>query len=446
MPRFLGFSLLLVIAGTRLGAVTYFVAPEGSDVAAGTVGAPWKTLGYAAATATAGDVVEVRAGIYAKPVVFTRSGTLSAPIVFRAYQTEIPVLDGTKLIVSAGWSPLLWLKNVSYVILQGFELRNFKTAKKNCVPIGILVSGAGTGVSLLDNHIHNLGTTYNRQNGGDAHGIAVYGDSKSPVRNLTVRGNHLHHLALGSSEAMVLNGNVSGFLVEANRVHDCNNIGIDAIGREGTCSDPAQDVARDGIIRSNTIYGINTWANPAYGKNYSAGGVYVDGGRGILIEENDITDCDIGIELASEHPGQATSGVTVRKNLVYRNRMGGLFMGGYDKKRGRTESCLITENTFVENDTLQDGNGEILLQFDVRDTTISNNLIVTNEQSLVIGNPYTKNTLNTVDLNAIYAPETPAWEWKAKTYVGWSAWRAASSQDVHSILLETRPEGLPTAP
>lgn len=446
MPRFPGFFLCLLIAGARLGAATYFVAPAGSDAAAGTSDAPWKTLGYAAATATAGDVVEVRAGIYTKPVVFTRSGTPSAPIVFRAYQAEIPVLDGTTLTVAPGWSPLLWLKNVSYVTLQGFELRNFKTAKKNCVPIGILVNGAGAGVSLLDNHIHDLGTTYTRRNGGDAHGIAVYGDARSPILNLTLRGNQLHHLVLGSSEAMVLNGNVSGFLVESNHVHDCNNIGIDAIGREGTCPDPAQDVARDGIIRSNTVYGINTWGNPAYGKNYSAGGVYVDGGRGILIEENDITDCDIGIELASEHAGQATSGVTVRNNLVYRNRMGGLFMGGYDKKRGRTESCLIEDNTFVENDTLEDGNGEILLQFDVRDTIISNNLIVANAQSLVIGNPYTQNTRNTVDFNTIYTPEPPVWEWKAKTYESWSAWRAASNQDSHSTLLDALPQGLPLEP
>ena len=56
--------------------------------------------------------------------------------------------------------------------------------------------------------------------------------------------NELANLTLGSSEALVVNGNVKDFLIEGNRVHDTNNIAIDVIGFEGTAPDPTVDQAR----------------------------------------------------------------------------------------------------------------------------------------------------------------------------------------------------------
>ena len=50
--------------------------------------------------------------------------------------------------------------------------------------------------------------------------------------------NELANLTLGSSEALVVNGNVKDFRIEGNKVHDTNNIGIDVIGFEGTAPDP----------------------------------------------------------------------------------------------------------------------------------------------------------------------------------------------------------------
>ena len=49
----------------RLVLSALFVSNAGSDVAAGTAAAPWKTLQHAADTVQAGDVVTVRAGNYA---------------------------------------------------------------------------------------------------------------------------------------------------------------------------------------------------------------------------------------------------------------------------------------------------------------------------------------------------------------------------------------------
>ena len=46
-----------------------------------------------------------------------------------------------------------------------------------------------------------------------------------------------------------------------NHVHDCNNIGIDFIGYEGSAP-AAVDRARDGICRENLLHGIDSANNP----------------------------------------------------------------------------------------------------------------------------------------------------------------------------------------
>ena len=80
-------------------------------------------------------------------------------------------------------------------------------------------------------------------------GIAVYGTNpKIPITALVIDGNEVHHLKTGSSESLVVNGNVTDFRITDNVVHDNNNIGIDIIGFERTSPDPATDQARDGVV------------------------------------------------------------------------------------------------------------------------------------------------------------------------------------------------------
>src|SRR5262249_15224334 len=159
-----------------------------------------------------------------------------------------------------------------------------------------------------------------------------------------------------------------------NLVHDNTNIGIVAIGYEKTCcggkSDPLLDRARDGIIRGNTVWNCTSTANPAYRNTPGAGGIYVDGGTRILIERNISYGNDIGLEIASEHLGKASDFVVARNNLIYRNKVGGIFMGGYDIKRGRSENNTVRNNTLWQNDTLNDGNGEILFQHRVKNNVV----------------------------------------------------------------------------
>ena len=424
-----------------VGQENIYVSPDGDDDNNdGSLSHPWKTIQKAADNVAPGDTVYVRDGIYNEAVFITASGSAAGGYVtFQSYPGETAVLDGTGLSDPDGVNGI-YIADHSYLIIRGFEIRNYTTTIPDSVPMGIQIAGSAHHVELRDNRIHHIETNAPVDGnllGADAHGIAVYGDKAQSIHDIIIDGNELYSLTLGSSEAMVLNGNVELFTISNNIVHDCDNIAIDLIGFEETAPDPTYDQARNGVVISNTIYAIDTIENPAYGGERSAAGIYVDGGTQILIERNRIFSANIGIEIASEHSGRATSHVTVRNNLLFNNHIAGIAMGGYDVRRGSTEDCVIVNNTLYNNDTMQDGNGEIMIQFDTRNNVIKNNIVhANNPQSLLISNPYLQNTGNVVDYNLYFAPEGikfSEWQWKKETFTGFEAYRAATGKDAHSM-------------
>ena len=409
------------------GGGTYVVAPDGSDAAAGTEAAPWGTIQHGADQLRPGDTLLVRAGVYAEAVTVRRSGTADAPVTIAAYPGDRPVLDGGTLTVPEEDSGLFLLVDQSYVTIRGFELRGYQSDVADVVPVGIHVRGAGRGLTLADNVIHAIATTA-PPDAADAHAIAVYGDAAQPIADVTIAGNQLYDLTLGSSEALVLNGNVAGFAIVDNVVRDSDNIGIDLIGFEGTAPDDALDQARDGVVSGNRVYNIDSGRNPAYDFERSAGGIYVDGGRDILIENNVVHDSNIGIELASEHAGRATANITVRGNLVYDNHIAGISLGGYDRRRGATTGCVVERNTLFNNDSDAQGNGELLLQYDVRDCQVRANIFFAGAQGLLVGNPFTANEGNVFADNVYFTRAAPEWAWRDEYLADLAAWQAGSGE------------------
>ncbi|AUS26820.1 right-handed parallel beta-helix repeat-containing protein [Paenibacillus sp. P2(2022)] len=425
----------------------YYVSTIGSDSNAGTSDAPWKTLQHAADTVSPGSKVYVRGGVYKEKLKITRSGSASqGPIVFASYGNETAIIDGTGLSVS-GNEGLIELADVDYVTIQGFEIRNFTTASKNAVPTGIYVHGAGSFINLSDNKIHDIKNTATPTGkdrlGRDAHGIAVYG-TKAPasIHNLTISGNELYNLVLGSSESLVLNGNVNGFAVTSNLIHDNDNIGIDLIGFEGTAPNTAFDQVRNGLVKGNRVYNNSVRNNPSYkSDDNSAGGIYVDGGKDNIIEQNYSYNNDIGVEIASEHAGKATSNITVRSNVIYNNRLTGIAMGAYDDERGSTVNSKIVNNTLYKNDTLDDGSGQLLVQYDTRNNVIKNNIFVASSTDVLIYNGYTQNSGNVVDYNLYFAPGGSSganWTWKDKEYTGFATYKSGTGNDAHSLFVDPK--------
>jgi hypothetical protein len=429
-----------LIATTPSGS-TYYVATNGSDSNPGTLQEPWATVQHAADVASAGDTVLVRAGVYNEHVGFLKSGdTTNGYITFASYPRETAAMDGTGLDIPNGQWGLFTLKDASYVIVTGFELRNYTTSSLRDVPIGIYVFGAGNGIQIVNNRIHHIETTAKtnpNECGSDAFGLTVYG-TKAPqaIEGIAISGNEIYRLKTGCSETLSLDGNVKKFAVVSNVVHDTDNIGIGAIGFEHVSPDPAYDQARDGEIRGNIVYNITSYGNPDYGKQYASDGIYVDGGRNIVIEQNLMHNDDLGIELASEHLDHVTSNVIARNNVVYAGNSAGISIGGYGARRGGTDHCIVANNTLYGNDTKKTGSGEFQIQFNATHNRFVNNIAYATTQGLLI-NDFTASTQDpaAVDYNLYYSQvgaNKAKFVWQRVRYTGYDNYLNGTGLDRHS--------------
>jgi Right handed beta helix region/Protein of unknown function (DUF1565) len=439
------FVLLLACAIQSSGQVnsSFYVSTEGNDSNPGTETAPWRTVQHAADTARGGSTVNVRGGVYEELVSINASGNASDGfITFRRYPGETAILDAEHFIPS-GRQAVLTIHNQSYVRIEGFEIRNFHTAEHRLAPLGISVMGAGSHIELLKNNVHHIQQTFPGRDkpgsGGNGFGIAVYGtDARAPITDLIIDGNEVHHLKTGSSESLVVNGNVTNFRITHNVVHDNNNIGIDVIGFERTAPDPAVDQARDGVVSNNLVYNITSKGNPAYRNDESSDGIYVDGGTRILIEQNVMHDVDFGIELASEHKDRATSYITARNNLIYHSHTAGVSIGGYAPDRGHTDHCIVVNNTLYENDTSATGSGEFQMQWNMADNVFENNIVYAGPRCLMMLN---KSELDKnrppaiIDHNLYYCDsgvQASKWAGASETVTGFDKYVEATGNDRHS--------------
>ena len=297
---------------------TYYVAPDGDDDGPGSQAQPWRTLQKAGDTAAAGSDVIVLAGTYAGFRV-RASGRADAPIRFRARPGV--VIDTPGPANANGDN--IWLRNVGYVEIDGFEVRDATRA-------GIAVQGepdanvAGVVVRncrCLDNGrwgiftafagdllIEGNETAFSR----DEHGIYV---SNSADR-IVVRDNRTHH---NSSSGIQLNAD------PAQRGDDPN--------------DPQGDgIIEDALIERNVIY------------DNGAGGA-------------------AGINLAS------VRGSLVRNNLLYDNHATGI--AGWDDDEGSndfgTRDNRLVGNTIVQAD---DGRFAVSLVHGSTGNTVENNILV----------------------------------------------------------------------
>lgn len=420
--------------GSEAAAGDYYVSPHGKDSNQGTVDAPLASIQKAVDLVKPGGSVILLEGVYHQTVSIEKSGSPDEGyIALQSAKGQTAILDGKG--VRQVEDGAISIYNASYVRVEGLEIRHYDTSSADVTPIGIYVSGSGSYIDLIGNRIHDMGTNASEKSGGgNAHGIAVYGNSESPLSQINMIDNELYNLKLGASEAMAINGNVNGFQVIQNIVRDNNNIGIDIIGLEGTAPNPEDDQARNGMIQRNQVYNNSSYGNPAYGYDYSAAGIYVDGGSDVQILDNDIHDNDFGIELASEHAGGATSNVEVSFNHIYHNSAAGITLGGYDEERGRTENCIIKENKLTENNAKRLGYGEINLAFDTRNNQLLNNEITANEEGLMITNEFSQNEGNKLDFNHYSSKAQAYWIWKGEEYNHFNAYQTETGNDLHSDL------------
>lgn len=396
----------------QLFASTFYVAPRGNDANPGTRTRPWRTIQYAADRVRGGQTIVVLAGTYHERVVVKTGGSKSRGFVtFRGNNGAVISAEGV-----AGDHQIL-ISGKQYVTVTGFELADNTVADDGS---GIRLEGWGHKIRIFGNTIHHT-------RGESAMAVTVYGsDAKRGFSSVAIDDNVVYDCEPAPSEAIVVNGNVRDFSIRGNDVRDVNNIAIDAIGGEGICGDASVDAARNGTIAANTIARVRSRYEDGY-----AAGIYVDGGRDIVVERNCVSQSDLGIEIGAENPGTVTRNVTVKNNLLLRNDKAGLAIGGYDADRGRVVDSIVRNNTFFQNDQAHAGNGELWVQY-ANDCSFMNNAIVANAQALVVnvvaptsGNRFDFNIFSTTSASVA----TFSWRGKEQSFATWQkAGRDATSR------------------
>ena len=104
------------------------------------------------------------------------------------------------------------------------------------------------------------------------------------------------------------------------------------------------------------------------------------------------SNCDIGIELASEHGGKSTENITVRNNFVSGSYQANIMAGGYASNRGNAINIIIVNNT-----TYMGGQGEVALQHNSDKIIIKNNIFYGKSDQDYLQNRGTRNI--NIDVN-----------------------------------------------
>lgn len=470
IARFLALALAFTLpafntpakAAASSSAKSYYVSAAGSDAHAGSESAPWKHIQYALDRAAAGDTVYVINGTYDETVSFPKSGAKGAPITLQNYKNDKPLLSsegkakGTMVAVSG--------KN--YIDIRGLEIAHeiskayADDSKNDPDAVGIQVDEGSSHITIEGCTIHDIkamdcepGESQSEEDKyisrGNAHGIFILGNTTTAVTDVNVRNNLIYDMNTGYSETLTVDGNVDGWTVIGNTIHDVSNIAIDIAGHwETGCKVPELNQARNGIVAKNTVYGCTLpfqWC----------AGLYVDGAKNVLFEQNVVHDFEFGIEIGCEqvhdtydenygNPCTADN-ITARNNVLYNNHKCGIGIGGWNAaESGKVTNSKVLNNTLYNNDSTASGEGDFNIGWS-DGLIIENNIIYgSGTEGLVLRNKVNPSTNLKMDYN-IYASlkNAPLFQWEAdenepNSLNSLEEWRKASGCDLHSRFVDPK--------
>ncbi len=247
-------------------AAQYYVSPIGSDTAAGTGAAPWKTLQHAANVVGPGDSVTARAGNYVG-FDLRRSGTAAAPIVFNA---EPGVLINSASQVrhndSGTFLDGINLEGASYIVVDGFSVSGMPEAGVRSVGFadGFAshitirnVTSTNNGVwGIFTGHVDDLLIEKNVTSGSiKEHGIYVSNSGDRPViRDNVIFNNHGSGIHMNGDLSQGGDGIISNAVVSGNRIYN-NAIPNPTFPTLGGGSGINMDGVQNSRIENNLVYG-----------------------------------------------------------------------------------------------------------------------------------------------------------------------------------------------
>lgn len=200
--------------------------------------------------------------------------------------------------------------------------------------------------------------------------------------DVTILDNEISRLHLGFSEAIAIVQGSRSFAVLGNMLKGVDNIGIDVRGddegvssggvicenvlTEFQCGNPAYGNPRGGTLcrscapekRSDTPGDVaptcvcEPLGEPCYGRRQlrpNAGGIYVDGGKNVVIARNVVRGWDYGVQVSSEENVQPPVGVVVQENLLLENFHSAVHLGYRGANDGKPGDCgtRATHNKFT---------------------------------------------------------------------------------------------------
>ncbi len=325
-------------------SAAFFVSPNGSDANPGTWEQPWRTIGKAARTAKAGDLVYIRAGTYNESAHFVTSGTAASPIQIMAYPGEQPVMEGKKTSGGEG-SALLWIEG-DYIDASGIEVRNSPY-------YGILVLGSyDTVENMYVHHSSSTGILITRGHGSLVQNNRIWWNS---AMNQDGRASYY-----GAGVSAALAG-VSYATIRRNTVWENWGEGISTFRADRT------------VIEENTVH-----------DNFSAN-IYISDSTNILCQRNLIymdpasslygSGDQVGIMMGDETYNPPSANITIINNVAVGNHDN--FMWWQGNKGGGMLNVLIANNTFVNGtgDPTHGEGGVTICKGDHQNVRFENNLV-----------------------------------------------------------------------
>ncbi|OON64675.1 hypothetical protein B0920_07900 [Massilia sp. KIM] len=285
--------LLASVIATPATTTNYYVSPTGSDTAAGTKAAPFKTLARAAKAATkAGTTVWVAPGTYAGGIKTTASGTAAARIYWVSTTKW-----GARIVPPASSSNnSAWDNRGHYVSIIGFDVDGSKLGSGTKWVHGIYTGGSYNQIKA--NHVHHLATTIPCNSAG---GSAIGVDSYYKGVKGDVIGNTVHDIGpAGCTYVQGIYVSTSGTIMD------------NVVYRVGSAAIHLWHDATDVKIINNTV------TSSVFGIIVGGGDYYFTsaGANNVHVHNNIVYDNTYGIS----EQGKTGSSNTYRNNLIFQNK------------------------------------------------------------------------------------------------------------------------------
>lgn len=398
-----GLAALGVWAAGAWGQVTLHVATPamgGSDANSGTAAAPLATIQRAANLAQPGDTVVVGPGTFTGFNVgggVTAEGTPAAPITFRGTRgpdgswltvidTEAARFNGTTHHARINIDTASWITIEDFEVVGVHDQRFSKAGVRIVMP----PSGSDGHITVRRCHIHDNGE---------------WGVFSGHVHHITVEDCLIHHQV--DEHGIYLSNSGDDHIIRNNVIHSnsANGIHLNSDASQG-----GDGVMQRLVVERNTIYnngGGSTYVNASGQTVMSAGG-----GSGI--------NCD-GIRDS-----------VIANNVLYDNHAGGITLY-------RIDGLLPSSGNLVVNNTVlmaSDGRWALNVQDGSAGNVVFNNIFLNNHPSrgsIVLSDDTVDAGGIISDYNIVMNRMDPG-TGSAQTL---ATWRAATGQDLNSILAPT---------